>query len=71
MGPGWKITYYWPLSVKVPRRARPVAGYGTTGAPGAGLGMRKVYTTPNTMVRPFVVANALYSFSNLKNTFIL
>ena len=52
-----------------PRRA--FARYGTTGAPGAGFGMRKVYTTPNTMVRPFVVANALYSFSHLKNTFQL
>ena len=43
--------------------------YGVTGAPGAGFGMRKVYTTPKTMVVPFGAANALYSFSYLKNTF--
>ena len=33
--------------------SRALAAYGVTGAPGAGLGMRKVYTTPNTMVVPF------------------
>ena len=38
---------------------RVLAAYGVTGAPGAGLGMRRVYTKPKTMVVPFVVANAL------------
>ena len=66
---GKLCTWSFLLSASAPPSCALAVYGGVIGAPGAGFGMRKVYTNPNTMVVPLGWALASYSFSYLKNTF--